>query len=56
METLPPPLPTDDEPVSPEAVMKALERSLSHALKQSTYWAERAAGLSEALLAWSAKL
>lgn len=56
METSLPPLPSGSDPVSPEVAMEALERALNHALKQSTYWAERAAGLSEALLAWSAKL
>lgn len=56
MDKFPLPMPTDDDPVAPEAAMVALERALGYALKQSTYWAERSAELSEALLAWSAKL
>lgn len=56
MDKFPLPLPTDDDPAKPEAAMEALERALGYALKQSTYWAERAAELSEALLAWSTKL
>jgi hypothetical protein len=40
----------------PPTDIEQLQAALDHALKQSTYWAERAAGLSEALLAWSAKL
>jgi hypothetical protein len=56
MDNISPPLPSDDSPIAPTEAMEILERALSHALKQSTYWAERAAELSEALLAWSVKL
>jgi hypothetical protein len=41
---------------SPPSTAEQLQSALDHALKQSTYWAERAAELSEALLAWSVKL
>ncbi len=41
-------------PTPPPTEMSQIETALSYALKQSSYWAERASELSEALLAQSA--
>jgi hypothetical protein len=46
--------PTVEAP--PPSPIMQLQSALDHALKQSTYWAERAAQLSEALLAQTATL